>query len=282
MGEHFMTSREPLATVGDQVIAIADVQRSLRQIAAAAGEEAVPLPGSPAAVRNERLVLHGLVTEAVLRQEAQRRGLGAAGVASSDAQPEPEHHDPQYPDPDPAEIAAAVFDAVTAEVDVDESAVVAYHRANADRYRRPDGRRIRHVLSSTAPAAADVAAGCRRDVAGGRASVAGSAAGASTIEMTPERFAGPLGDQVFAARPGDVVGPIASELGWHVAVVLEIIPGGVAPLADVRDTIAADLLAAERGRVFDEWLTARRATVTVAPGYEHPGDPRAAHRSHRH
>jgi len=58
---------------------------------------------------------------------------------------------------------------------------------------------------------------------------------------------------------------------------------GPVPFADVRDDIADELLAAARGAAFDDWLTRRRAqTVTLAPGYEHPGDPSAPDFVHRH
>ncbi|MDV3127665.1 malonyl CoA-ACP transacylase [Mycobacterium sp. 21AC1] len=58
----------------------------------------------------------------------------------------------------------------------------------------------------------------------------------------------------------------------------------VAPtLAEVRDRIAATLLAAARRRAFRLWLDARcAALVELAPGYEHPGDPRQPDNTHRH
>jgi [acyl-carrier-protein] S-malonyltransferase len=53
--------------------------------------------------------------------------------------------------------------------------------------------------------------------------------------------------------------------------------------ADVRAAIAEHLLAAARRREFRRWLDARRADlVRLAPGYEHPGDPRQPDNTHRH
>ena len=47
--------------------------------------------------------------------------------------------------------------------------------------------------------------------------------------------------------------------------------------------IAEHLLAAARRREFRGWLDARRAElVQLAPGYEHPGDPRQPDNTHRH
>jgi [acyl-carrier-protein] S-malonyltransferase len=49
------------------------------------------------------------------------------------------------------------------------------------------------------------------------------------------------------------------------------------------DDIADHLRAAARRRAFRLWLDARCATsVRLAPGYEHPGDPRQRDNTHRH
>ena len=55
------------------------------------------------------------------------------------------------------------------------------------------------------------------------------------------------------------------------------------PLDDVRPLIAEHLRGAARRRAFRLWLDARRAElVGLAPGYEHPGDPRQPDNTHRH
>ncbi|RAV17267.1 malonyl CoA-ACP transacylase [Mycolicibacterium sp. GF69] len=47
--------------------------------------------------------------------------------------------------------------------------------------------------------------------------------------------------------------------------------------------VAAHLTAAARRRAFRLWLDARcAAVVRLAPGYEHPGDPRQPDNTHRH
>lgn len=54
-------------------------------------------------------------------------------------------------------------------------------------------------------------------------------------------------------------------------------------LNEVRAVIVDHLLAAARRRAFRVWLDARRAAlVELAPGYEHPGDPRQPDNTHRH
>jgi [acyl-carrier-protein] S-malonyltransferase len=65
--------------------------------------------------------------------------------------------------------------------------------------------------------------------------------------------------------------------GWRAP------PRGVPPLAQVRPAIADHLQGAARRRAFRVWLDARRAAlVRLAPGYEHPGDPRQPDNTHRH
>jgi [acyl-carrier-protein] S-malonyltransferase len=55
------------------------------------------------------------------------------------------------------------------------------------------------------------------------------------------------------------------------------------PLAEVRSAIVEHLRGAARRRAFRVWLDARRAElVRLAPGYEHPGDPRQPDNTHRH
>jgi [acyl-carrier-protein] S-malonyltransferase len=54
-------------------------------------------------------------------------------------------------------------------------------------------------------------------------------------------------------------------------------------LQQARPAITAHLLGAARRRVFRNWLDMRRShLVELAPGFEHPGDPRQPDNVHRH
>jgi [acyl-carrier-protein] S-malonyltransferase len=65
--------------------------------------------------------------------------------------------------------------------------------------------------------------------------------------------------------------------GWRAPAV------AAPPLHQVRSVIADHLRAATRRRAFRVWLDERRAElVQLAPGYEHPGDPRQPDNTHRH
>lgn len=74
----------------------------------------------------------------------------------------------------------------------------------------------------------------------------------------------------FAAKPA------AGRHGW--------LGRAVAPaFGEVRDRIAGHLLGAARRRAFRLWLDERcAALVELAPGYEHPGDPRQPDNTHKH
>ena len=80
-----------------------------------------------------------------------------------------------------------------------------------------------------------------------------------------------------ARNPLRFAAPRPGPHGWRV-------PSRVGPpLAEVRPAIAEHLRGAARRRAFRVWLDARRAAlVRLAPGYEHPGDPRQPDNTHRH
>ena len=80
-----------------------------------------------------------------------------------------------------------------------------------------------------------------------------------------------------ARNPLRFAAPCPDRDGWRAPAVT------APPLAQVRSVIAEHLRAAARRRVFRVWLDQRRAElVRLAPGYEHPGDPRQPDNTHRH
>jgi [acyl-carrier-protein] S-malonyltransferase len=80
-----------------------------------------------------------------------------------------------------------------------------------------------------------------------------------------------------ARNPYRFAAPHRDRHGWRTASAT------APPLAEVRSAIAARLRAAARRRAFRVWLDARvAALVQLAPGYEHPGDPRQPDNTHRH
>ena len=80
-----------------------------------------------------------------------------------------------------------------------------------------------------------------------------------------------------ARNPMRFAAPSDAGNGWRTATV------EAPPLHAVRPLIAEHLRGAARRRAFRLWLDARRdALVRLAPGYEHPGDPRQPDNTHRH
>jgi [acyl-carrier-protein] S-malonyltransferase len=94
--------------------------------------------------------------------------------------------------------------------------------------------------------------------------------GWTTLDDLPPELAAAL----MGAAPGETVGPIRSQLGWHVARLDEVVER------------AEPMPQADRGpqlRAFTIWLERRRHdSLTVATGFEHPGDPRQPDNTHRH
>ncbi|WP_454788630.1 DUF7158 domain-containing protein [Mycolicibacterium lutetiense] len=104
----------------------------------------------------------------------------------------------------------------------------------------------------------------------------------------------PLARAVFADVTAAVDVSDAEVAAYHARNPLRfaLIQGGsngwhgrpVAPSLDqVRYRLAAHLRAAARRQAFRLWLDARcAALVEIAPGYEHPGDPRQPDNTHKH
>lgn len=104
----------------------------------------------------------------------------------------------------------------------------------------------------------------------------------------------PLARAVFADVTAAVDVSDAEVAAYHARNPLRfaLIQGGshgwhgrpAAPSLDqVRYRIAAHLRAAARRQAFRLWLDARcAALVELAPGYEHPGDPRQPDNTHKH
>ncbi len=144
---------------------------------------------------------------------------------------------------------------VTAAV-TDESIERRYRR-QARLVRLGDEVRARHILLDTQPDAQEVRQAIE---AGGEFT---SIARARSLDRTTARTGGDLGwfvrgsvlaqigDAAFAARPGDVVGPFPSPLGWHVLEVLDRRPERPQPLETMRAEIERVLTLEAVERVLD-------------------------------
>jgi len=108
-------------------------------------------------------------------------------------------------------------------------------------------------------------------------------------------LADPLARALFAHVTAEVEVSDDEVAGYHVRNPHRFAPrerdrdgwlapaGEPPPLDEVRSVVADHLRGAARRRAFRVWLDARRAAlVGLAPGYEHPGDPRQPDNTHKH
>jgi hypothetical protein len=257
----------PVAVVAGRPISRAVLDQRVAEVRRGPRGRHLPPGSGPESVRLDRWILQELVTEELLAAEA-----GAALISEVSS----------------AAIGQLVA-RVTSSAAVPRRDVRAYYVRNRDHYRRPEARRVRHILVADEVSAREVA---RRLAAGeemgslaeAQSIDAGSRmAGGDLGDLHRGEFSGPLEDAIFGAEIGAVVGPIQSEHGWHIARVDAVTEASLVPYAEARPAIEANLLDAERTRVFGAWLERRRTELAVfEPGFEHPGHPIHGFPSHRH
>jgi len=208
-----------------------------------------------------RWLVQELVTREVLIHEARAAGLiepiafgpGAVDVTAAAL---------------PGAVVARLFELVTRDVAVPEIELRAYYERNLDLVSTAEVRRVRHSVSRTEAEARTAA----------HAIEAGE-----LWDLRRGEFSGPFEDAVFAAAPGDLVGPVESELGWHVARIERIDAPSIAGFEEARRGIEEELLAAARARAFGEWLEQRRQALSVIESnWEHPSHPVHGMVRHRH
>ena len=268
-----------VAVVGGRPISLASLDRRMADVRRGPRGRHMPPDVGAVSIGVRRWVVQELVTEAIMVHEAEAAGIIARSVDIE-------------PGSDGRMTASAVgrlVETVTAEVTVTRRDVRGYYVRNRDRYRRREARRVRHILCADVATARDairrLGAGADMGALAGTISTdAGTRTrGGELGDVHRGELSGPLEDAIFSAPVGTVFGPIRTEHGWHVARVEAVAAASCIPYAEARPAIEADLLAAERSRVFGAWLEARRSALAVIePGFEHPADPVHGFPSHRH
>jgi [acyl-carrier-protein] S-malonyltransferase len=261
-----------VATVGGRRIPVSRLEARIAEARRGPRGRHMPPDGAAPSATLRRWIVRELVTEEVLRLEARSEGI------ENDASRAPSRR-----------AIARLVDLVTGSVTVPENEIRAYYERNSDLYRRPEVRRVRHVLVGDAATADEVvrrleAGEAMEEVARSVSTHPGSEGnGGELRDLRRGELAGPLEDALFAADIGAIVGPYETEHGWHVARVEACVSASTVPYPDVREAIEAELLVAARGRAFEEWLEGRRqALAIVEPDFAHPADPVHGIPSHRH
>ncbi|OLF18247.1 hypothetical protein BU204_06690 [Actinophytocola xanthii] len=243
---------------------LAEVERREAELRDGPIAAVLPRAGTSEGRQLRRWLVQVLVTERVVREEAAARMLYAErppalaalapdsaallglGSVAADVLT-------RYP------LARKVFAAITADVAVSEEDVARYWAANPEAFREPERRVVRHALGDV-PLDSRPARVVRRG-----------------------ELSGALGEAVFAAAPGETVGPLSDAIGRHTVLVLEVRPARVRGLDEAGAEIGRRLLLGARRRAFTAWLDRRLADrVTLVEGFEHPGDPRQPDNTHRH
>jgi hypothetical protein len=262
-----------IATVAGQPIRSTDLERRMTALRHGPRGRHVP-PEGAASADLRRWIVRELVTEATLLHEARAAGILDPGDTARALTPA---------------VIGRLVDRATAAVAVDEVAIRAFYAQNPDRFRRPETRRISHAVLDDEDSARGVARALagRQSIEAATSDASDRRAGRIHVESGRDlrrgEFVGAVEDAVFGGELGQVVGPIRTEHGWHVARVEAISDPTPIPFEEARRAIAADLLAEARIRAFEGWLEDRRTALAVVdPDYEHPADPAHGAAIHRH
>jgi [acyl-carrier-protein] S-malonyltransferase len=272
---------ETVATVHGEPVTLAQVEALLARMRTGPAAHLLPADGGAESRQVRRWLVQLTTTRLLLDAWATARGVV----------PRPEDEQPWTPDPVTAlelgsvpcavlassAIARAVARTVTADVVPHDDEVRDYHRRNAARWSLPARRQVRHAVFADrldAEAARQAAPTDPRSFA---------AVADELGWIRPDDFAGPFGAAVAEATPGTLVGPVRCAHGWILLIVDDDRPARDPDVEQVRGQIVAELAGAARRRAFGLWLDVqRRASVRLAPGFEHPGDPRQPDNTHKH
>jgi [acyl-carrier-protein] S-malonyltransferase len=251
---------ETIGWVSGEAVPLALLEVRIAELRAGPMAAALPRPGTSEARQLRRWAAHVLFTELICGAVAQELGLRPDGVLPLDP------------------VAAIQLGSITAAAWQQSPAVGAVCRAKFPSAAGP-GRPPAEAAVSSAPLYRVSHAFTSSDPSDGAADELRSM-GWTTLDDLPIELAGALA----GARPGLLVGPVRSELGWHLARVEEIVTTssyGAARAGGASEGETPD--GGDSLRAFTLWLDRSRAErLSVAVGFEHPGDPRQPDNTHRH
>ena len=139
-----------------------------------------------------------------------------------------------------------------ANVQATDEEIAAFYEQNRARYAARDIRTISQAVVPNQQAAQQIATRARggQSLAEAAAPAGLSAPDVEVGPQTQQQFTSLAGEQVaraaFAASEGAIVGPIQSDLGWHVVSIEDIQQESGRSLSEARDEIAAQITANKR------------------------------------
>ena len=140
------------------------------------------------------------------------------------------------------------------DVEVSQTVLQQYYEDNSRRFLQDEQREARHILilfrddedaaeeQATALTARVEAGEPFEDLAREYSADGGSAEqGGNLGALMHSQIPGALGDAIFSMSPGEIVGPVRSEFGFHVVKLDAIVEGGPLPLEQVQGELLAEL-----------------------------------------
>jgi len=175
-----------------------------------------------------------------------------------------------------------LYEAVTAGVKISDDEVAAAFEKRKEQLAVPERRKLRHLVVASEDEARTALARLQK----GESFAA--VAGAVSLDASTKAQGGVLGllsateldpafaQEAFAAPVGRPFGPVKTNLGWHVGVVEEIVPGRPVTLDEVHDSLRDQLLGERRLEVWRSYLghEIKAAKICYAKRFR-PSDPAA-------
>jgi peptidyl-prolyl cis-trans isomerase C len=175
-----------------------------------------------------------------------------------------------------------LFEAISAGVKLTDDEVAAAFEKSQDQLAVPERRKLRHLVVATEEEAKAALARVRK----GESFAA--VASAVSLDASTKAQGGALGllsateldpafaKEAFAAAVGQPFGPVKTNLGWHVGVVEEIVPGRPVTLDEVRNSLRDQLLGARRLEAWRAYLgnEIKAAKICYSQRFR-PSDPTA-------